>query len=89
MRIHVLNGRTLSDLYGKVTCQTLTGASVVDYVIASEELLKDVIYFYVHSFIPMFSDCHSKISVSLKASFNRDILHNKNKKGGWVCDGAG
>ena len=76
----ILNGRTLGDLYGKFTYQTPTGASVVDYVVASEELLKDVIYFHVHSCIPMLSDCHSKVSVSLKASFKRDILHNRNKK---------
>ena len=79
-RMRILNGRTLGDFYGKFTCQTPTGASVVDYVIASEELLKDVIYFHVDSFIPMFLDCHSKVSVSLKASFKRDILHNRNKK---------
>ena len=62
-RMGILNERTLGNLYGKFTCQTPTGAIVVDCVIASEELLKDVIYFHVHSFIPMFSDCHSKVSV--------------------------
>ena len=78
----ILNGRTLAYLYGKFTSQTPTGASVVDYVIASEELLKDVIYFHVHSCIPVLSDClHSKVSVFfLNSSFMRDILHNRNTK---------
>ena len=39
-RLRILNGRTLGDLFGKFTCQKPTGASVVDYFIASEELLK-------------------------------------------------
>ena len=37
-------------------------------MIASEELLKDIIYFHVHPFLPIFSDCHSKISVCIKAN---------------------
>ena len=31
--------------------------------------MKDVIYFHVQLFKPLYSDCHSKISLSLKASF--------------------
>ena len=65
-RLRILNGRTLGDLFGKFTCQKPTGASVVD---ASDELLKDIIYFHVHPFLPMFSDCHSKVSISFKASY--------------------
>ena len=60
------NFRGLS--FGKFTCQKPTGASVVDYMITSEELLKDIIYFHVHPFLPIFSDCHSKISVCIKAN---------------------
>ena len=67
-RMRILNGRTLGDSFGKFTCQKPTGASVVDYMIASEELLKDIIYFHVHPFLPIFSDCHSKISVCIKAN---------------------
>ena len=79
-RLRILNGRTLGDLYGKFTCQKPTGASVVDYFIASEELLKDIIYFHVHPFLPIFSDCHSKISMSFKASFVRESKQNISKK---------
>ena len=49
-RMRILNGRTLGDSFGKFTCQKSTGASVVDYMLAPEELLKDVIYFHVHPF---------------------------------------
>ena len=68
-RLRILNGRSNGDNYGKFTCQKPTGASVVDYGIMSEEILKDLIYFHVHSFKPMLSDCHSKISLNLKASY--------------------
>ena len=44
------------------------GFSTVDYVLTSEELLKDIIYFHVHEFKPLFSHCHSKVSFSVKAS---------------------
>ena len=64
----ILNGITLGDSFGKFTCQKPTGASVVDYMIASEELLKDIIYFHVHPFLPIFSDSHSKIPVCIKAN---------------------
>lgn len=76
--LRILNGRSLGDLFGKFTCQTPNGASVVDYVISSEELLKDVIYFHVHPFLPLFSDCRSKVSVTLKATFTREISHDRN-----------
>ena len=43
-RMRILNGRTLRDYFGKFTCQKPTGASVADYMLASEELLKNVIF---------------------------------------------
>ena len=63
----ILNGRIIGDSFGKFTCQKPTGASLVDYMIAAEDSLKDIIYFHVHPFQPVFSDCHSKISVCIKA----------------------
>lgn len=80
-RMRILNGRILGDSFGKFTCQKPTGASVVDYMVASDELLKDINYFHVHPFMPLFSDCHSKISVSIKSSvINKQSLNNKNEK---------
>ena len=79
-RMRILNGRILGDSYGKFTCQKPAGASVVDYMIASEELLKDI-YFHVNPFQPIFSDCHSKISVCIKASVKHvQSVQNKNKR---------
>ena len=58
------------------TCQKPTAASVVDEAILSEELLKEIIYFHVHPCKPMFSDCHSKLSLNLKATYaNNTPLH--------------
>ena len=68
-QLKILNGRCIGDNYGKFTCQKPTGSSVVDYGILSEELLKDVMYFHVHQFKPMMSDCHSKLSLNLKATY--------------------
>ena len=79
-RLRILNGRTLGDLLGQFTCQKPTGASVVDYFIASEEILKNVIYFHFHPFLPIFSDCHSKISMSFKAPYVKESKQNINKK---------
>ena len=79
-RMRILNGRILGGSLGKFTCQKSTGASIADYMLASEELLKDVIYFHVHPFQPIFSDCHSKISVCIKASVkHRQCIQNKNE----------
>ena len=79
-RMRILNGRTTGDLLGKCTCQKPNSSSVVDYVISSEELLKDVIYFHVHEFKPLFSDCHCKISFSIKASFQQNTYLRNNEK---------
>ena len=64
-----MNGRCTGDNFGNFTCQKPTGASVVDYVILSEQLLKEIMYFHVHPFKPMFSYCHSKISPNLNATY--------------------
>jgi hypothetical protein len=42
-----LNGRTKGDLIGQFTCQTNNGASVVDYVIVSQDLLSSIVSFSV------------------------------------------
>ena len=80
-RMRILNVRILGDSFGKLTCQKPTGASVVDYMIASEELLKDIIYFHMHPFPPLFSDCHSKISVCIKATVkHNNCVRNENNR---------
>ena len=39
-RSYIVNGRTLGDFQGKLTCHQLTGSSTVDYAIVSENLEK-------------------------------------------------
>ena len=70
--LRVIIGRSLGALLGNLTCKIPSSASVDGYVIDSDELLKEVIYFHVHPFLPLLSDCHCKISVSLGASFTRE-----------------
>lgn len=79
-RMRILNGRSTGDCLGKYTCQKPNGASVVDYAILSEELLKDLIYFHVHQFQPLYSDCHSKVSLSIKASYKPQLSSGKGQK---------
>ena len=48
--LRILNGRILGDSLGNFTCFNVHGQSVVDYVIASEEVLSHVLTFKVCSF---------------------------------------
>ncbi|CAG2193283.1 unnamed protein product [Mytilus edulis] len=57
-QLRILNGRVLGDVFGKYTCYTPNGSSVVDYVMVSESILDQILYFYVHNFMPTISDCH-------------------------------
>lgn len=52
------------------------GNSIVDYVLASDSLLQDVLYFNVSPFNPILSDCHCKLSWNILSHFN--INHNDN-----------
>ena len=74
-RMRILNGRTLGDSFGKFTCQKSTSASVVDYMLASEELLKDVIYFHVQPFQPIFLIVTVKSQFVLKLLLNTDSVY--------------
>ena len=62
--LRILNGRTMGDFSGKYTCHITNGSSVVDYCIVSEQLLREVLFFNVHKFLPDLSD-HCLISVLL------------------------
>ena len=62
--LSILNGRTRRDLLGRYTCYKPNGASVVDYAIASNDLMKYVTYFSV---LPLnFYSCHCPIAFALK-----------------------
>ena len=48
--LRIINGRTTGDLYGKHTCITYNGCSIVDYTIVSQELLNCISIFQVDKF---------------------------------------
>jgi hypothetical protein len=57
------------DTLGSFTCFTPNVSSTVDYVIASEEILNDILYLRVSDFIPTLSDAHCKLSLALSARY--------------------
>ena len=60
------------DLEGKKTCFHHNGSSVVDYVIGSKGILRNVRNLIVNSLMPHLSD-HCHLSFAIKANFvNRD-----------------
>ena len=61
--IKLLNGRTLGDVFGELTCLKYNGNSVVDYIAVSDNLIPNVRYFKVDNFT-QFSD-HKPIRASL------------------------
>ena len=62
----ILNGRIQGDRFGKFTCHKSNGASVVDYAILSNTLLRKVVYFSV---LPLsFLSCHCPISFAIKTN---------------------
>ena len=65
LNLRILNGRIVDDLDGKKTCFHYNGSSVVDYVIASKNILRNVQYLIVNSLKPHLSD-HCHISYAIK-----------------------
>ena len=63
-RLRILNGRMAGDALGYFSCHKYNGSSSVDYAIASETLLRDILYFYVNKNVTDLSD-HCMISVAL------------------------
>ena len=65
-RSYIVNGRTLGDFQGKLTCHQLTGSSTVDYAIVSENLEKHIKSFLVLD--PNTGSDHSPIKLELNCS---------------------
>ena len=64
--------RIVGDLEGKKTCFHYNGSSVVDYVIGSKSIPRNVRYLIVYPLMPYLSD-HCHLSFAIKANFfNRD-----------------
>ena len=64
--LHILNGRTLGDIFGEYTCIQPGGASVVDYFIISPDCNKHVCHMTVQPFT-CFSD-HKPLLLTLNFS---------------------
>ncbi len=75
---YIVNGRTLGDFRGSLTCHKENGSSTVDYAVVSEKLHNKVQYFQVLD-SSMGSD-HCPIKIEIKKQTN--TLNNKNKKTG-------
>ncbi len=74
-QMRILNGRTFGDSLGRITCHR-NRCSVVDYTIVSEQLMSDIVYFYVADLKRALSD-HCRISFRVKARYTL----NNNMKG--------
>jgi exonuclease III len=78
MKLRFLNGRCAGDICGKFTCHNSLGSSVVDYVIVSEPLVTDVMYFHVHDYDATYSD-HCKLTFKLRSSLNEQRGENESQ----------
>ena len=66
--LRILNGRTTGDLLGSFTCYQPQGSSVVDYILASEDIVHNISYFYVNKLQADLSD-HCQVSCMLKCNY--------------------
>ena len=72
LNLRILNGRIVGDLEDKKTCFYHNGSSVVDYVIGSKSILRNVRYLIANPLMPHLSN-HCHLSFAIKANFvNRD-----------------
>ncbi len=79
----ILNGRFGSDgMEGKKTCTTHNGGSTIDYMCASQDIIKHIKDFHVHDFDQSLSDVHHPVSLSLSGNIpvKRSITDQPNKR---------
>ena len=74
-QLRIANGRCFGDIFGKYTCFNPSGQSTVYYLLIFEGILSHILYYRVSDFIPLFSDCHCKISWEILAKFKNEC-HN-------------
>ena len=74
--MRILNGRVLGDAFGKYTCFTPQGCSVVDYVIVSEGILDQILYFCINDFVATISDCHCILEWKLSSRYQNNCAFN-------------
>ena len=56
-RLRILNGRNTGDFFGSYTCFKYNGCSLVDYAVASANLLHVICNFKVHEFTSLSDHC--------------------------------
>lgn len=76
-QMRILNGRSLGDTYGKCTSYQWNGSAIVDYCLASANMLKYVNYFKVDP-LSIYSD-HAQISVNLDMAYSNPPLQSLNR----------
>ncbi len=74
--LRIVNGRCIGDIFGNFTCFNPLGQSTVDFLLTSESIFAQILYFKVSNFIPFLSDCHCKISWEILAKY-KDNYSNK------------
>ena len=80
----ILNGRTIGDIPGAFTLFNGHGCSVVDYGLASKNILSDVIYFKVESPTHLSDHCLIKLKLNVKCWHKQStILHPVNPGYKW------
>ena len=55
--------------YNLYTCHTPNGSSTVDYVLVSESILDQILYFRILNCIPTLSDKHCKLEWELLVKY--------------------
>jgi len=77
--LKILNGRSLGDCDGKITCYKWNGCSTVDYGIAHANFLNDIRFFKVHNYLGALSD-HCMISIGIHMPRKTYNIDNGNLK---------
>ena len=70
--LRLLNGRSGGDIFGKFTCYTYNGCSLVDYAVVSAHMLCKIAKFQVHDFTSLSNHC--PISCSVLSSLPGDAM---------------
>jgi hypothetical protein len=73
--LRILNGRSLGDYFGHCTCYSHTGQpSVIDYMLASVNMLSSVDHFHVHD--PNDISIHCMLSTTLSTGYFHTVQTN-------------
>ena len=77
---YILNGRTLGDLQGKLTCHQEKGSSTVDYAVVNERLSKYIRSFQVQDPSTGSDHCPLKLEIELQNNNLSKVKNNTTKR---------